>query len=361
MKISNLKFNPNNPRTIDVSKFKKLVKSIETFPKMLELRPIVYNPETMEVLGGNMRLKALQELKYKEIPDTWVKSAESLTEEEKKRFVIEDNVGFGEWNFDMLANEWDDIELEEWGVDLPEIIIADPEVEEDDFNIPEQIETDIVLGDLFEIGEHRLLCGDATKKEDIEKLTTGIKSDLIFTDPPYDLEDLYSQNIIDSAKDDSHVFIMNSDRLLIDNIVNNITYFRKFFAVDFRQAHLISNNVPMTRVDFIAEFCKGKMKFNNLFDGFSTLIECAKIHNNNENINFLHKQAKKIELPAKFIEHYSNINENVFDFFGGSGSTMAACEQLKRKCFMLELEPTNCQIIINRMGKCYNLKAKKIN
>lgn len=119
MKLSQLKTNPGNPRIIKDDKFKKLVKSIESFPKMLELRPIVYNPETMEILGGNMRFKALQELKYKEIPDKWVKSAESLTEEEKKMFIIEDNVGFGEWDFDMLANEWDEIELEEWGVDMP--------------------------------------------------------------------------------------------------------------------------------------------------------------------------------------------------------------------------------------------------
>lgn len=119
MKLSQLKTNPSNPRIIRDEKFKKLVMSIESFPKMLELRPIVYNPESMEVLGGNMRLKALQELKYKEIPDAWVKSAERLTEEEKKRFIIEDNVGFGEWDFEMLANEWEAIELEEWGVDLP--------------------------------------------------------------------------------------------------------------------------------------------------------------------------------------------------------------------------------------------------
>lgn len=85
---------------------------------MLELRPIVYNPETMEVLGGNMRLKALQELKYKEIPDAWVKSAESLTEEEKKRFIIEDNVGFGEWDYKLLENNWDKEQLEDWGIEF---------------------------------------------------------------------------------------------------------------------------------------------------------------------------------------------------------------------------------------------------
>jgi DNA modification methylase len=116
----------------------------------------------------------------------------------------------------------------------------------------------------------------------------------------------------------------------------------------------------MTRVDLIAEFCKGKTKFNNLYDGFSTLIECAKIHNENDSINFGHKQAKRIELPAIFINHYSLENEIVCDFFGGSGSTMAACEQLNRTCYMIEFSPENCQRIINRMEKIYNLKAIKL-
>jgi ParB-like chromosome segregation protein Spo0J len=118
MKLSDIKLNPNNPRVLRDEKFKKLVKSIQEFPKMMKLRPIVVDSENI-VLGGNMRLKALQELKYKEIPDEWVKQANELTEEEKKRFIIADNVGFGEWDWDLLANEWDESDLNDWGVDLP--------------------------------------------------------------------------------------------------------------------------------------------------------------------------------------------------------------------------------------------------
>jgi len=94
----------------------KLVKSIEEFPKMMKLRPIVIDNSGM-VLGGNMRLKALQHLKFKEIPDEWVKRADELTEDEKQRFIAVDNVGFGEWDFDILANEWDAVKLEEWGLE----------------------------------------------------------------------------------------------------------------------------------------------------------------------------------------------------------------------------------------------------
>ena len=122
MKISKLKNNPNNPRLIKDDKFKKLVESIRTFPEMMEKRPIVCVTDVdgkLYPLGGNMRLKALQELKYKEIPDSWVLMADEWTEEQRREFIIKDNIGFGEWNWEELANEWDSEKLEEWGLDLP--------------------------------------------------------------------------------------------------------------------------------------------------------------------------------------------------------------------------------------------------
>ena len=118
IKLTTIKSNPNNPRVIRDEKFKKLVKSIEEFPKMMALRPMVVN-EGMVVLGGNMRLKALKELGYKEVPDEWVKSAKDLTEDEIRRFIIADNVGFGEHDWEMLANEWNVEELGNWGLDIP--------------------------------------------------------------------------------------------------------------------------------------------------------------------------------------------------------------------------------------------------
>jgi hypothetical protein len=148
---------------------------------MMSLRPIVVNAE-MTILGGNMRYKACQELGMKEIPDEWVKIAEGLTEDEQKRFIIEDNVPFGEFDWDMLANEWDADLLQEWGMELP-IDWNKQEATEDDYDIPDEIETDIVLGDLFEIGQHRLLCGDSTDSDSVAKLMNGDKADMVFTDP----------------------------------------------------------------------------------------------------------------------------------------------------------------------------------
>lgn len=117
MKLSQIKSNPNNPRVIRDASFEKLKQSILDFPKMMALRPMVVDSDGI-VLGGNMRLKALQELGYKEVPDEWVKQASELTEEEKKRFIIADNVGYGEWDMDVLTNEWDVDELQKWGLEL---------------------------------------------------------------------------------------------------------------------------------------------------------------------------------------------------------------------------------------------------
>ena len=139
MKLSKLKLNPTNPRIIKDDKFKKLVKSIQEFPEMMEKRPMVCVTDAdglLYPLGGNMRLKALNELKYKEIPDNWVMLADEWTEEKRNRFTISDNVSFGEWDWDTLANEWNVEELSEWGLDLPVLNDKDEQQEiEDLFNI----------------------------------------------------------------------------------------------------------------------------------------------------------------------------------------------------------------------------------
>lgn len=151
VKISEIKNNPNNPRLIKDEKFKKLVKSIQEFPKMLEIRPIVVN-EDMIVLGGNMRLKACKEAGLKEIP---IIKASDLTEEQQKQFIIKDNVGFGEWDWDILANEWDVELLGDWGLELWDA------------------SKDIDLEDLFEEGQEE-------SKPELKKIV------LEFTEEEYD-------------------------------------------------------------------------------------------------------------------------------------------------------------------------------
>ena len=152
VKLSNIKPNPDNPRVIKDLAFEKLCQSIKDFPKMLELRPMVTDVNGV-VLGGNMRLKALQHLGFKEIPDTWVKRADQLTEEEKRRFIIADNVSGGEWDWEELQQNWDVDELDSWGLDVPDFR---PESEQKDLS-----------GDLKETFEVIISCTDEKHQEQI--------------------------------------------------------------------------------------------------------------------------------------------------------------------------------------------------
>jgi hypothetical protein len=132
VKIKDIKPNPDNPRIIKDDKFKRLVQSIKDFPQMLELRPIVVNAEMM-VLGGNMRLKACKEAGLTEVP---ILKAEDLTEEQQREFIIKDNVGYGEWDWEQLANEWDAEQFGEWGLDLPGFNL-DANALSEDFTLPD--------------------------------------------------------------------------------------------------------------------------------------------------------------------------------------------------------------------------------
>ena len=184
--ISSIRPNPKNPRVIKDDKYQKLVRSIREFPKMLHIRPIVVNDE-MVVLGGNMRLKACKDAGLMEVP---IIKASELSEAEQREFIIKDNLGYGEWDMDTLANEWNAEELEHWGLDLPSIV-EDCELEQDSIDVKDDEPTNIKRGDMIEIGIHRLLCGDSTNPDDVEQLIgreeNGEKrrADMSFCDPPY--------------------------------------------------------------------------------------------------------------------------------------------------------------------------------
>lgn len=141
MKISEIKLNKKNPRLIKDYKFEKLKKSITEFPKMLELRPIIIDNDNI-ILGGNMRYQALKDLGYKELPDNWVKKSSELSEEEKQRFIIADNVGFGDWDWDIIANEWDTELIADWGLDVPSFEV------DVDYSILDDQDTDQQLQDM---------------------------------------------------------------------------------------------------------------------------------------------------------------------------------------------------------------------
>jgi len=168
LKINELKPNPTNPRLIKENKFKKLVKSIKDFPEMLELRPIIVD-EDMTIIGGNMRYKASVEAGLKEVH---VKIAKGLTEEQKQEFIVKDNVGFGEWDWSILANEWDNVKLGEWGMD-----VWQPE-KEVDYSVLDDIDLGSTLEDK-EAGVKRAIQieFEADEYEEANKLITQARKD----------------------------------------------------------------------------------------------------------------------------------------------------------------------------------------
>lgn len=344
MKLSEIHCNPKNPRLIKDDRFKKLCQSIKEFPKMMALRPIIVDSEGL-ILGGNMRFKALKELGYKEVPDEWVKRDSELTEAEKQRFIIADNVGFGDFEWGILNEEWDKDLLIEWGLDIPDIIEKIKPEEGEDY-IPDISEQIVGRADLVEMNNHRLLCGDSCDMSNILILMNGKRADMIFTDPPYDLEDNYSQNIFNAAKDDCHIFIMDSDKHTATRAVKYMDSFRRFFTVDRKSATGITKYAPMSITTIITEFLKGKSKFKNIGDGFTTLIESSVIHKPFPGTDFC--QSKRVELPELFVLHYSKPDELICDFFAGAGSTLIACEKNNRICYLNEFEPRHCAIILKR-------------
>jgi DNA modification methylase len=387
MNINEIKPNQNNPRIIKDDKFKKLVKSIQDFPQMLELRPIVIDENNI-VLGGNMRLKACIKAGLKDVP---VKQAKELTEEQKKEFIVKDNVGYGEWDWDDLANNWDEQLLTEWGLDIPNFDATVLEAEEDGFSAPEGgIETDIVLGDLFEIGEHRLLCGDSTDSDQVAKLMNGQKADMVFTDPPYNID--FKGTMGYTSKDGVMISMSNGynaanskfddikndkkDKEEFNKFIKDIISNFDLFLIGAWYISFSSKNIneilnPLLELNkewkSIIIWNKNqssmggghfKKKYEPIIYGYEENKFYGKEYGE-EDVwdiqrtlkNDLHPTMKPVALIEKAINISSLTNNIVLDFFLGSGSTMVASHQLKRKCYGMELDPKYCQVIIDRMKK----------
>ena len=343
VKLSEIKANPNNPRLIKDDKFHKLVKSIQEFPKMLEIRPIVVNSD-MIVLGGNMRLKACKEAGLKEIPIIF---ADDLTEEQQREFIIKDNVGFGEWDWEMIANEWDSEQLEEWGLDIPDFSADEVlEAQEDDFDEAPPENPITVLGDLYEIGEHRLLCGDSTDSEQVGKLMNGEKANMVFTDPPYEIDFDYANTLLYS--ENCHVFIFNNDRALIRQLNFSPLVFKKFFVFHHSATAIPQeggNEIFLDHVLVSHEKNGNPIVRYNKGNGTRSVIK-GEYRRAQE-----HKHQKPFSFLSPIIEGYSNNGFIILDFFAGGGSLFSASHQLKRKCYGMELDPKYCDVIVRRMVK----------
>lgn len=379
VKIGEVKSNPNNPRLIKDDKFKKLVASIQSFPEMLELRPIVVNDE-MVVLGGNMRLKACKEAGLKEVP---IIKASSLTEDQQKEFIIKDNVGFGEWDWDILGNEWEQEQLEEWGLDIPGFAFKQ-EAEEDDYEIPDTIETDIIIGDLFEIGQHKLLCGDCTQPDQIKGLFGQELADLVITDPPYNVDYQGGDRTEMKARHRrTDGLKIQNDKMTDDDFYSFLLAFYGSLAeytkqggvwyvwhadmetVNFRSAMLDSGLTPkqcliwkkghmvMGRQDYHwqHEPCIYGWKEGAAHGWYSDRKQTTILEFDRPTKSKEHPTMKPVPLIAYQINNSSKQGDIVSDPFLGSGTTMVAAHQLNRKCYGMELDSKYCEVIVQRMLK----------
>ena len=381
MKLYKIKNNPNNPRLVKDDKFLKLVKSIKEFPEMLKIRPIVVNDDLI-VLGGNMRLKACKEAGLKEVP---VIQASELTAEQQREFIVKDNVGFGEWDWDMIANEWDTEQLDDWGLDLPvDFNVVEEAAEEDDYVEPDDLKVDVVLGDLIEIGEHRLLCGDSTDSDQVAKLMNGEKADMVFTDPPYNINYGNIKHPKFKVRDIENDNMNKNDfKSFVQGFVSNIKLFcdgivycwsgqgedgRIMFTVLDKNLH--HSTTIIWNKD---QFTLGRGKYQNKYEPcWFGWVDSGKAFTNDRTLtnvwdfkrpqrSDLHPTMKPIELCENALNHASKKGNKVLDLFLGSGSTMVAAHQLKRKCYGMELDPKYCQVIIDRMQKLDETLEIKIN
>lgn len=388
MKLSQIKPNPSNPRIIRDDKFNKLVKSIQQFPAMMEKRPIVVD-ETMTVLGGNMRLRALQHIygKSGDIPDNWVTVAEGWTDEQKREFVIKDNAAFGEWDWDALANEWNADDLTDWGIDIPvpedATEIPTGEVKEDGFDPEQTVETVCKKGDIWKLGDHRLMCGDSTDSGSVALLMDGERADMCFTDPPYAL--FGNSTGVQGVGDDRMIMPFFRD---INNAIKTNTKLMSHAYVchDWQTSATIKeafsdlvpkNLIVWKKADkgglgsfytkiyeliwlFANEYKKNIVKNNKakarVINGTPNIWECTIVHSTKRD----HNAQKPVKIVATAISNSSDEGESVLDLFGGSGTTMIAAEQLNRRCYMMELDPHYCDIIIARWEKFTGRKAEKI-
>ena len=305
-----------------------------------------------------------------------VKRTDLSTEDPKrKQLAIMDNSASdsSEFDLELLCEDFESFELESFGVDLPTMEAEVLEAEEDDFDVPEGgIETDIVLGDLFEIGEHRLLCGDSTDSDSVAKLMNGEKADMVFTDPPYGvdykginndnrsgLKELLQgafSNYIMNSKNGASVYCFHSDKCsdIFNEVFRSFCHFSSMIiwvkeSIVLSQTDYQSKHEPC----FYGWFDNGTHKWYSDRKQESVWIGKSKREEG-------HTTPKPIEIVSKGINNSSEANHLVLDLFLGSGSTMVASHQLNRKCYGMELDPKYCQVIVDRMRKLDpTIKIKK--
>lgn len=451
IKLSQININARNPRKISDKQLERLVRSILIFPEMQTLRPIVID-ETYTALGGNMRYRALTAISEKSpaevnmmlangckgyaqkteaerqnLRDYWaawladptaiIVRADQLTEEQKREFIIKDNVAFGEWDDETLTEDFDPDELLDWGLgdldDEPEDNDADEDDygEEDAANAPTRCNP----GDVWQLGRHRLMCGDSTKEADVAKLMGGERAHLLLTDPPYNVDyqggtkdkmKIANDNMDDVAfvgfltaafncaiqamRPGAVFYVWHADskgyefRTALKEVgltLRETLIWVKNALVLGRQdyqwrhepclygwkdgaAHYFVDDRSQSTVIEDAGVDYRKLKKDELLKLVLQLTDVSVpntvIYEDKPTKNDIHPTMKPVKLMARLIKNSTKQEQLVLDLFGGSGSTLIACEQINRKCFTMEYDPKYCDAILDRWEKLTGEEAERI-
>ena len=356
-----------NPRQINNKQYEDLKASMEKFGCV---DPIIINinPERLNVVvGGHQRLRILRELGAEKVPTVSV----NLSEEDERELNVRLNKSGGEWDMDILANEFDVVDLKEWGFKDIELgfnidKIVDGNTEDD--HIPEVKESRVKLGEVWELGKHRLMCGDSTKESDVAKLMNGDKAELLFTDPPYGISVVSKKGNIGKgvlAKEGTYREVLGDDKFfdptfllsLCDNqIIWGANYFHNLLPLktkwivwdkDRPEGTTFSDcELAWTSIKGVA-VKKYKCTWNGMI-------------REGESEKRIHPTQKPLKICKEILNDYSKKNNKILDLFLGSGSTLIACEKTNRICYGMELDTKYCDVIIERWEQFTGQKAKRI-
>lgn len=413
-KLKPAKYNPRIDLQPGDKEYQKIKKSIETFGYV---EPIIVNKD-MTVIGGHQRLKVLKELGYSEVECVVV----NLNKNQEKALNIALNKIGGEWDTEKLEElllelKNSDFDLNVTGFDEDEIndIFSeyDNDIEEDNFDVKEaleEIEEPVSKsGDMFKLGNHILMCGDSTNKEQVARLMNNKEADLLLTDPPYNInvsnskgmkienDNLEKEKFIEfitnclsnakeHMKEGAVFYIWYADTSALEfytalknvdlQIRENLIWVKNKFILgrsdyhwrhepclygwkDGKAHYYVNNRKQSTVIDDSVDL--NLMSIDEIKEYIQSLIDDSTIfYENKPEKDDLHPTMKPIKLIGKMIKNSSLPNQLVLDLFGGSGSTLIACEQLQRKCFMMEYDPKYCDVIIKRWEDFTGKKAIKI-
>ena len=310
-------------------------------------------------------------------------AATDLTPEQKKEFVLRDNVQLGDWDFEILSAEFGEFDLDELGLDMPDVDVSPPDATEDDFDEPDiqTVQTNIKRGDIIEIGRHRLMCGDSTSESDVNALLVGNKPQLMVTDPPYGVEynaewrkecGLTSGGAFGKVINDDNADWTEAWKLSPADVcyvyhagIKSVIVYNSLVSAGYEPINLIIWNK--------SSICIGRGDYHHKHEPIWYMHKKGKNHlwagsrkestvwdiNKRSRTETIHSTQKPIECMAKPIKNHTA--KEIYDPFLGSGTTMVACHQLDRICYGMEISEQYCQVIVDRMRKLDSSIEIKIN